>query len=87
MEIAIAILNIYLSYGTFQSLIGSNGNCNQKQCVSPGEIFRFQSLIGSNGNCNGVQKEFNSNGSKFQSLIGSNGNCNKVCSVCQRSTV
>ncbi len=60
----------------FQSLIGSNRNCNLILFISLSKCDVFQSLIGSNRNCNGMQLELPLNILMFQSLIGSNRNCN-----------
>ena len=62
----------------FQSLIGSNENCNVTVCgVVCSLSLSFQSLIGSNENCNAHAPVADAGTIyKFQSLIGSNENCN-----------
>ena len=58
MKIAIPeVESPILSEASFQSLIGSNENCNLKTTIQEKTIEKFQSLIGSNENCN-VQVKF-----------------------------
>ncbi len=61
----------------FQSLIGSNRNCNEIAAKLHQEGNWFQSLIGSNRNCNKRVSSWNNQIYGFQSLIGSNRNCNE----------
>ena len=84
MKIAIFLLSAYgVSKALFQSLIGSNENCNPiRRPVARHTAHEFQSLIGSNENCN-IKKFFTHDTPPlmFQSLIGSNENCNLVLNL------
>ena len=62
----------------FQSLIGSNENCNLLAFWDGNKKGGFQSLIGSNENCNNIITPLEVKNYGFQSLIGSNENCNKT---------